>query len=72
MSKRKSKDNNGNISYKGIVGDTYNFELNMDAYYDKIDVALLNNWAYFVQKYGSLIPYNWTAEIGGKLWSKKK
>ena len=49
MSKRKSKDNNGNISYKGIVGDTYNFELNMDAYYDKIDVALLNNGAYFVK-----------------------
>lgn len=68
MSKRKSKDNNGNISYKGIVGDTYNFELNLNAYRNDLVATSLNNVATYIQNYGSLIPYNWTAEIGGKLW----
>lgn len=39
----------------------------IDAYKNNLNTAFFNNVAYFVQKYGSLIPYNWTAEIGGKL-----
>ena len=62
-----SKDNNGNISYKGIVGDTYNFELHIDAYKNDLKIAFLNNIAYFVQKHGAMIPYNWTSQLEGTL-----
>ena len=58
-----NSNKNTNIKGNTIKAD----KIHIDAYQNNLNTAFFNNVAYFVQKYGSLIPYNWTAEIGGKL-----
>ena len=62
------EDAEGNIVYKGEVGDTYNFEwhrINQSNYKNEHIKLIMNNGAVIYQEIGALQPFNWTASIEG-------
>ena len=62
------KDDKGNITYSGKVGDTYNFDwhtVNQSSYKNEHIKLIMNNGAVLYQEIGALQPFNWTASISG-------
>ena len=66
----------GSISYKGVIGDAYNFEwhkLNYDnnrtisANIYRLAAILINNAAVIEQGIGTIKPFGWQASIQGKV-----
>ena len=67
------KDAEGNISYSGEVGDTYDFDWHNVSYANgRYKLVIINNIAVKLQEEGALQPFNWIASIKGHIQGDNK
>ncbi|ETS93952.1 hypothetical protein HMPREF1521_1789 [Veillonella sp. AS16] len=60
----------GSMSYRGVIGDAYNFEIHKlsisDSLYKTV-TNVINNFAVVDQIYGIIRPFGWQANISGRI-----